>query len=77
MGVSCGASGVTDWSFVPSTGPEASSDAAVAQFDDTQSEIEAGNAALLQDAPFLISLLAHQATAPNMHPVSACVRNRE
>jgi hypothetical protein len=51
-------------------GPEMRSDAAIAQFDDTQTEIEAGNAALLQDAPFLITLLANQATALNMHPVS-------
>ena len=49
---------------------ESPANGALAQFDDTQSEIEAGNAALLQDAAFLIPILATQATAAAAHPVS-------
>ena len=44
---------------------------AVAQLDAAQAELEAGNAALLQGAPFLVEMLALQAAAPGMGPVSA------
>ena len=37
--------------------------------DAAQAELEAGNAALLQGAPFLVELLALQAAAPGMQPV--------
>ena len=43
---------------------------AVAQLDAAQAELEAGNAALLQGAPFLVEMLALQAAAPGMGPVS-------
>ena len=43
---------------------------AVAQLDAAQAELEAGNAALLQAAPFLVEMLALQAAAPGMGPVS-------
>ena len=43
---------------------------AVSQLDAAQAELEAGNASLLQDAPFLVELLALQAAAPGMQPVS-------
>ena len=43
---------------------------AVAQLDAAQAKLEAGNAALLQGAPFLVEMLALQAAAPGMAPVS-------
>lgn len=43
---------------------------AVSQLDTAQAELEAGNALLLQGAPFLVEMLALQAAAPGMHPVS-------
>ena len=43
---------------------------AVAQLDAAQAELEAGNAALLQGAPFLVEMLALQAAAPGMGAVS-------
>lgn len=42
---------------------------AVSQLDAAQVELEAGNAALLQSAPFLVEMLALQAAAPGMQPV--------
>ena len=42
---------------------------AVSQLDAAQAELEAGNAALLQGAPFLLEMLALQAAAPGMQPV--------
>lgn len=42
---------------------------AVSQLDAAQAELEAGNAALLQSAPFLVEMLALQAAAPGMQPV--------
>lgn len=48
---------------------DAPANGALAQFDDTQSDIEAGNAALLHDAIFLIPVLAVQATGAAVHPV--------
>ena len=42
---------------------------AVAQLDAAQAELEAGNAALLQGAPFLVEMLALQAATPGMAPV--------
>lgn len=43
---------------------------AVSQLDTAQAELEAGNASLLQGAPFLVEMLALQAAAPGMQPVS-------
>ena len=43
----------------------------MAQLDAAQAELEAGNAALLQGAPFLVEMLALQAAAPGTGPVSA------
>lgn len=43
---------------------------AVSQLDAAQAELEAGNTALLQGAPFLVEMLALQAAAPGMAPVS-------
>jgi len=53
---------------------DAPADVALAQLDDTQSELEAGNAVLLQDATFLIPMLASQATGAAVHPVSLPLR---
>lgn len=53
---------------------DAPADVALEQLDDTQSELEAGNAALLQDATFLIPMLASQATGAAVHPVSLTQR---
>lgn len=51
-------------------GPSGTDSAAVSQLDAAQAELEAGNAALLQGAPFLVEMLALQAAAPGMQPVS-------
>ena len=41
----------------------------MSQLDAAKAELEAGNAALLQGAPFLVEMLALQAAAPGMQPV--------
>ncbi|CAK0757624.1 hypothetical protein CVIRNUC_002556 [Coccomyxa viridis] len=48
------------------SGPGGMDAGAVAQLDAAQAELEAGNAALLQGAPFLVEMLALQAAAPGM-----------
>ena len=52
-----------------SAGPSGTDTTAVSQLDAAQAELEAGNAALLQGAPFLVEMLALQAAAPGMQPV--------
>ena len=44
----------------------------VAQLDDVQADIDAGNAVLLQEATFLVDLLATDATGPLSPPVRCC-----
>lgn len=55
--------------MVPGAGADAPADVTVAQLDDVQADIDAGNAALLQESTFLIDLLAADATGPLSPPV--------
>ena len=60
---------ITSESTACLAGPGGMVAAAVSQLDAAQVELEAGNAALLQSASFLVEMLALQAAAPGMQPV--------
>ena len=62
-------SGALRVATVLGAGADGPVDVTVAQLDDVQADIDAGNAALLQESTFLIDLLAADATGPLSPPV--------